>query len=294
MPNHSTDRTTARLAGTALLLASVLAIAGFTALGSVFAYPQILHEPTSDILALFQDHQTAVMAWFGVLIVGAALMAPAGVWTGRVAGGTLGRAIAAAGIAAAAVQVVGLQRWLTLVPAFSRDALDPGRRASAEQRFELWHTVLGTGVGETVFGRALAGGTAQVMGDPDQPHSYSYTPDVATALIALGTASTPATGQVWHLPVAPPRSTRQIVAAVYELAGDKPRIMAAGKTMLRAIGLVKPQMREFLHTLYQFSDPWVVDDAKFRAAFGDLATPLDTALETTLSWYADRAVVPAH
>ena len=52
-------------------------------------------------------------------------------------------------MAAAVVQVVGLQRWLTLVPAISQDALDPSRRVSAEQRFELWHTVLGTGIGET-------------------------------------------------------------------------------------------------------------------------------------------------
>jgi hypothetical protein len=53
------------------------------------------------------------------------------------------------GVAAAVVQVVGLQRWLTLVPAISQDALDRSRRVSAEQRFELWHTVLGTGIGET-------------------------------------------------------------------------------------------------------------------------------------------------
>ncbi len=149
MADHSTDRTTARLAATALALATVLAIAGFTALGSVFAYPQILHEPTSDVLALYRQHQVAVMVWFGVLVVGAALMAPAGLWIGRLAGGTLGRVIAGVGAAAALVQVVGLQRWLTLVPRFSQDALDPGRRASAEQRFELWHTVLGTAVGET-------------------------------------------------------------------------------------------------------------------------------------------------
>jgi hypothetical protein len=149
MPSHTADRKTARLAAAALVLASVLAIAGFTALGSVFAYPQILHEPTSDILALFRQHQVAVMSWFGVLIVGAALMAPAGIWIGRLAGGPLGRGIAGAGLAAAIVQVAGLQRWLTLVPAFSQDALDPVRRASAEQRFELWHTVLGTGIGET-------------------------------------------------------------------------------------------------------------------------------------------------
>jgi hypothetical protein len=50
-------------------------------------------------------------------------------------------------------------------------------------------------------------------------------------------------------------------------------------------------MREFLHTLYQFTDPWVVDDTKFRTAFGDQATPLGEALSTTLTWYRDRAAV---
>ena len=131
------------------------------------------------------------------------------------------------------------------------------------------------------------------MGDPDQPHSYSYTPDVAAALIVLGT-SAGTTGQVWHLPVAETRTIRQVVESVYALAGQKPRVLAAGRTTLRAIGLFKPEMREYLHTLYQFTDPWVVDDGKFRAAFGDLATPLDEALATTLGWYADRAAVPTH
>jgi nucleoside-diphosphate-sugar epimerase len=148
-------------------------------------------------------------------------------------------------------------------------------------------------LGETVFGRALAGKTAQVMGDPDQPHSYSYTPDVARAMIELGTAPN-TTGQIWHLPVAETRTSRQLIETVYELAGQKPRIMAASRMTLRAIGLLKPEMREYLHTLYQFSEPWVVDDSRFRATFGDLTTPLDEALATTLAWYADRAAALAH
>ena len=45
-------------------------------------------------------------------------------------------------------------------------------------------------------------------------------------------------------------------------------------------------MREYLHTLYQFTDRWVVDDSRFRTAYGDLTTPLDDALATTLEWYA--------
>jgi nucleoside-diphosphate-sugar epimerase len=141
-------------------------------------------------------------------------------------------------------------------------------------------------LGETVFGSALAGRTAQVMGDPDQPHSYSYTPDVARALITLATSAS-ATGAIWHLPVAETRTTRQIVDRVYRLAAQRPRLFAAGATTLRLLGLVKPAMREYLHTLYQFTDRWVVDDSRFRAAFGDHSTPLDDALATTLDWYAE-------
>jgi hypothetical protein len=46
-------------------------------------------------------------------------------------------------------------------------------------------------------------------------------------------------------------------------------------------------MREYLHTLYQFSERWVVDDTAFRTAFGALATPLDDALAATTTWYRD-------
>ncbi|WP_432833125.1 NAD-dependent epimerase/dehydratase family protein [Dactylosporangium sp. CA-092794] len=146
-------------------------------------------------------------------------------------------------------------------------------------------------LGETVFATALAGRTAQVMGDPDQPHSYSYTPDVAAALVALGTRPG-ATGAVWHLPVAETRTTRQIIDHVYARAGHRPRTLAAGRTTLRLLGLVRPEMREYLHTLYQFTGRWVVDDGKFRAAFGDLSTPLDDALAATLAWYRTRKDIP--
>lgn len=143
-------------------------------------------------------------------------------------------------------------------------------------------------LGETVFGTALTGRTAQVMGNPDQPHSYSYTPDVAAALITLATQPG-ATGAVWHLPVAETRTTRAIIDHVYGLAGSRPHSFAAGRTTLQLLGLIKPPMREYLHTLYQFTDRWVVDDTKFRAAFGDLVTPLDDALATTLQWYREAA-----
>ena len=79
-------------------------------------------------------------------------------------------------------------------------------------------------------------------------------------------------------------------------AGLRPRRASAAAarrrtTTLRLLGIVKPAMREYLHTLYQFTDRWVVDDSAFRAAFGVPATPLPEALATTVDWYRSRAAV---
>jgi hypothetical protein len=177
------------VAGACLASASGLAIAGFTVLGSVFEYPQILEEPTSEILALFREHQDTVVTWFAVLVLSAALMAPAGLSLRRVVGGTLGRWIAGVGAAAAAVQVIGLQRWVTLVPGISHDALDPAHRIAAEDRFETLHTVLGKVIGET-FGYALtAAFTVLVviaLSRTIMPRWMAWTGYVSAALIATG------------------------------------------------------------------------------------------------------------
>ncbi|WP_088320337.1 DUF4386 family protein [Kineosporia sp. R_H_3] len=146
----ATDRARLRLAAATMSAAALLAVAGFTALGSVFEYPQVLQSPTAEILDAFRAQQGAVMAWFGALAVGAALLAPTGILLGRTTGGRTGRWLAGLASAAAAVQVVGLSRWVLLVPGVSADALDPARTAVAHARFEQLHLWLGTVVGETV------------------------------------------------------------------------------------------------------------------------------------------------
>jgi hypothetical protein len=185
------SRSTRRLAAAAMAGAALLAIAGFTALGSLFEYPDILKEPTADILALYRQHQGAVSLWFLALAISAALLAPAGLLLGRLAGGTLGRWIAGTGIAAAAVQVIGLTRWVLFVPGISDDATHPALAADAHHRFELLHTWLGTVVGETI-GYALTAtftvlvGLALVRGLG--PRWMAYLGWVAAGLIATGVA----------------------------------------------------------------------------------------------------------
>jgi hypothetical protein len=66
-------------------------------------------------------------------------------------------------------------------------------------------------LGDRVIPAALNGKTATVLGAPDQPHTYTYIPDIGEGLVVLG-EHPDAPGQVWHLPNDPEtRSTRQMV-----------------------------------------------------------------------------------
>jgi nucleoside-diphosphate-sugar epimerase len=60
------------------------------------------------------------------------------------------------------------------------------------------HAHLST-VGDRVFARALEGKPAQVLGNPDVPHTVTYIEDFARALVTLGEREE-ALGQVWHVP----------------------------------------------------------------------------------------------
>ncbi len=145
-----------RLTAALLITAAVLTNAAFTVLGTVFNYPDILAEPVEDILAAFRAHQTAVVAWFAVMVLASALFAPIAVGVGRLSTHRAMRIAVPVGIAAAVVQVVGLARWPLLVPGFAHDAAstDPAVAAGGRDSFELAHRILGTVVGET-FGYLL-------------------------------------------------------------------------------------------------------------------------------------------
>jgi nucleoside-diphosphate-sugar epimerase len=147
--------------------------------------------------------------------------------------------------------------------------------------------VLASAAGEQVFGRALQGKSAQVAGDPDQPHTYTYAPDIGKGLVIVG-ESEEALGQAWHLPSPETLTTRQFVEMIFEEVGKPARIQAAPKILLRVMGLFNPGMRETIEMLYEFEEPFVVDHAKFERAFGERATPLREAIGETVRWYRSK------
>jgi nucleoside-diphosphate-sugar epimerase len=147
--------------------------------------------------------------------------------------------------------------------------------------------VITSAAGEQVFGRAVEGKSAQVAGDPDQPHTYTYVPDIGRGLVILGEREE-ALGQAWHLPSPETLTTREFVEMIFEEAGKPARVQAAPKILLRAMGLINPGIRETIEMLYEFEEPFVVDHSKFEQAFGEHATPLKEAIGDTVRWYRSK------
>ncbi len=141
-----------KLTAALLILAAVLANVAFTALGAIFNYPDVLDEPAGEVLASFRDHEDAVRAWFAVLALSAALLAPVAIGVGRLSPARAMRIAVPVGIGAAAVQVIGLLRWPILVPGYASDAASANAGVAADGRdaFTTASDILGTALGETV------------------------------------------------------------------------------------------------------------------------------------------------
>jgi nucleoside-diphosphate-sugar epimerase len=148
--------------------------------------------------------------------------------------------------------------------------------------------VTDSSVGDLLFAAALEGKTVNLLGDIDLPHTYTYICDFARALITLAEAPE-AYGQAWHVPNAPTQSTRAFVEQVEAQIGHPVKIRTAGKTMLTILGWFNPMLGEMKEMYYEFSEPYIVDDSKYRATFGNGATPHEEAIRATVAWYQSRA-----
>jgi nucleoside-diphosphate-sugar epimerase len=117
-----------------------------------------------------------------------------------------------------------------------------------------------------------AGRRAWVVGDPDVQRGWSYLPDVAATLVALGTDER-ALGRAWHVPSAV-RSQRQALTDLAAALG-RPGAKVSGIPwpVLRAVGLAVPMMREVVDVRHQFDQDYVIDAAATTAGLGLTATP---------------------
>ncbi|BCW60415.1 NAD-dependent epimerase/dehydratase family protein [Arthrobacter sp. StoSoilB20] len=139
--------------------------------------------------------------------------------------------------------------------------------------------------GERMVPLVLAGKAIQVIGSADQPHSFTYVPDLAAAMIAA--AQKPELwNSVLHAPTGQPMTQREVAAAYADAAGVSVlKVSAVPGWVLRAAGVFSTDMRELAEMLYQFERPFVMDSSESKRMLGLEPTPLTEAAAATVAWW---------
>jgi len=141
-----------------------------------------------------------------------------------------------------------------------------------------------TYLGDPFWKPALAGRKVWAPANPDAVHTYHYIPDVAAGLMALGTAGGDVEGRPWMLPCAPAGTLRQLVDRFAAHLARPIRLSTLPPFGLRAVGLFVPMLRELAEMSYQWEEPFVVDDRRFRERFPIRPTDPDEAARATVAW----------
>jgi hypothetical protein len=140
-------------AGVVLVVSPLWFTLNFALLGKRFEYPDILRRPTSEVLERFRaGGGSLILLWWTFMLTGLLLIAGA-VLLGQVLGfGGIVPLATAIGVLAGLVQMLGLLRWVYLVPVLARTYADPSltpdQREVQAAIFRALHQYLGVGVGE--------------------------------------------------------------------------------------------------------------------------------------------------
>lgn len=142
--------------------------------------------------------------------------------------------------------------------------------------------------GERMVPTVLAGRTMRVVGDPDAPHSWTYVPDLAAAMIRAADDQT-----LWnsflHAPTTAPISQRRLVQLYADAAGvPAPKVASIPVWMLRGIGRIHRGTRELAEMGFQFEGPFVLDSTASEALLGLAPTPMATGAAATVAWWRQQ------
>ena len=164
-----------------------------------------------------------------------------------------------------------------------RDALNSGVRA-VEVRGSDYIGAGAVGVFSSVLLPAIKkGSTAYAPGNPDLPHSFTYTGDMARAMVALA-ADDRAYGQAWHAPTPPAVTIRELADRYTDLTGQpRLKMRALPRFVMRTAGLVVPMAREMAEMDYQFYAPFRLDSSLTERTFGLRPTDLEVGIRETFA-----------
>jgi hypothetical protein len=86
------------------------------------------------------------------------------------------------------------------------------------------------------------------------------------------------------LPCTPAGTLRDLVRRLARELERPIKVAQVPRWMVKTIAIVMPLMRELDEMLYQWDEPFVVDDRKFRERFDMMPVSVDDAATKTIEW----------
>lgn len=117
-----------------------------------------------------------------------------------------------------------------------------------------------------ILQRMMKNKPPQWLGKANVKHTYSYTGDVARALVALA-LDEKTYGQVWHTPVGKPVSIEEIIAIMNRELNTNFKVSIMPEFMFAILSIFIPILGEVKEMLYQFNEEYIMSDKKFKNHF---------------------------
>ena len=140
-----------------------------------------------------------------------------------------------------------------------------------------------------VVPRVLAGKSVKLIGSVSTVHTWTAPADAARLLVTVA-ADERGWGRPWHVPSNPPRTQRQVVDDLADIAGvPHVRVTSLPHAMVKLLGSFSPTIRELSETDYQRNNPFVVEDTAARETFNLAPTPWSSILTHIIEHYERTA-----
>lgn len=139
--------------------------------------------------------------------------------------------------------------------------------------------------GQLVFDRLAQRRSPQALVNAQMPHSFTFVPDIGTAMVRLAQSSE-AWGQVWHLPTHAPAITgKEFGEIASSVMGQAKKVSVVSRWMIQVLGWFIPAMREMQEMLYQYDRPYHFSSAKIQKAFDLHPTSYEEGIRQTAATY---------
>jgi nucleoside-diphosphate-sugar epimerase len=135
-----------------------------------------------------------------------------------------------------------------------------------------------TNLYQMVLKRLLADKAPKSICRVDVGHTYAYTLDNGRALVDLALDES-AYGQVWHLPVGEPVTIEEVTAMFNAILSTNLTPIVLPRPIRRVLPLFVRPLREIKEVLYQFDNPYIMSDQKFRDRYPNFhVTPYEEGM----------------